>query len=71
MYLNKAHFKSSRIFKNTLSFIYCNKTENFGGFQVEIFLFEEVGNFRDFRVFDLALIQKLETRKTRKLFQDL
>ena len=34
MCLNKAHLKIARIFKNSLSFIYCNKTENFGGFQV-------------------------------------
>ena len=60
MCLNKAHLKIAGIFKNTLSFIYGNKTENYGGFQAEIsrffFFFEEVGNFRGFRVFDFVFV---------------
>ena len=64
MCLNKTHLKIARIFKNTLSFIYCNKIENFGAFQVanfrSFFLFEEVRNFRGFRVFDFGPYTEIE-----------
>ena len=62
MCFNKTHLKIAKIFKNTLSFIYCNKIGNFVGFQVinlkKFFLFEEAGNFR---VFDFSLYTEIES----------
>ena len=75
MCLNKAHLKYERIFKSTISFLYCNKIKNFGGFRVVNFK-----NFFYLRKLEiselsessiLAIILKSKTRKTRKYFQDL
>ena len=71
MCLNKTHLKIARIF-NSLSFIYCNKIENFGGFQFvnfkKFFLFEEVGNFRGFRVFDFGLYTEIKNWENSEIF---
>ena len=76
MCLNMTHLKNSSIFKNTLSFIYCNKIGNFGGFpscKFQEFVFYlrklKISEVSKFSI--LALILKLKTRKTRKYFQDL
>ena len=75
MCLNKAHLKIARIFKNSLSVIYGNKTENFRGFQVvhfkNFFLFKEVGNFQAFRVFDFGSYTETENSENSEYFQDL
>ena len=61
MCLNKSHFKISRIFKNVLSFISCNKTENFGGFQVEFFCLRklEISEISEFSIWPLYKNWKL------------
>ena len=51
MCLNKTQLKNSRIFKNILSFIYCQKIEGSGVANLKnLFSFEKIGNFRDFQV---------------------
>ena len=67
MYLRKTQLKNSRIFKIALSFIYCNKIENFGGFRVFDFgsyieiknkensaIFSRLLNFKEFVLFKVA-----------------
>ena len=75
MCLNKTHLKNSRIFKNTLSFIYCNKIENFWIFPVvnfkEFLLFEGVGSFRGFRLFDFSPYTEIENSENSETFSRL
>ena len=71
MCLNKADLRIGRIFKNILSFIYCNKIGNFGGFQVFCFLFEEVGSFRGFQVFGFGSYTEITNSENSEIFSRL
>ena len=71
MCLNKTQLKNSRIFKNILSFIYCKKIGGLGVANFKnLFSFEEIGNFRDFQVFDFSSYTEFENSETQKYFQD-
>ena len=72
MCLSKKQLKNSRIFKNILRFIYCKKIGGLGVANFKnLFSFEEIGNFRDFQVFDFSLFTEFGNSKTKKYFQDM
>ena len=58
-----------------VSFIYCNKIENFRGFQVvnfkELLLFEDVGNIWGFRLFDIGPYTEIENSENSEIFSGL
>ena len=84
MCLNKTQLKNFRRKKNTLSFVYCKKIENFGGFGIgkfgnseiflrlvnskEIVLFEEVGNFQSIWIFDFGSYTEIENSENSEIF---
>ena len=72
---NKTHLKNSRLLKNTLSFIYCNKIEKFQGFRVlnfkKFLLFEDIGNFRGFRLFDFGPYTEIQNQENSEIFSRL
>ena len=68
---NKKRLKNSRIFKNFFRFIYCKKIGGLGVANFKnLFSFEEIGNFRDFQVFDFSSYTEFENSETQKYFQD-
>ena len=72
MCLNKTQLKNSRIFKNILNFVYCKKMGGLGVANFKnFFSFEEIGNFRDFQVFDFSPYTEFENSETQKYFPDL
>ena len=72
MCLRKTQLKNSRIFKNILSFIYFKKIGGLGVANLKnLFSFEEIGDFRDFQVFDFTPYTEFENSETQKYFQDL